>query len=202
MSAVRKKFVRSPDVNPKVYGDIPGVPVLSTFANRKELSMRGVHAPPQSGIHGSIYHSAYSIVMAGRYEDDADHGEKFIYTGEGGRDNRKSHLGPQCKDQTLSRGNRGLEWSRQTGKPVRVVRGHTLNSRWAPAEGFRYDGLYKVTESSFSVGNSGFMTYKFTLERLPGQLPLPNEESKTRKSGGSLGTILKKCDVLSTRWTC
>ena len=29
-------------------------------------------------------------------------------------------------------------------KPVRVVRGFKSNSRYAPFEGYRYDGLYQV----------------------------------------------------------
>ncbi|KAJ7178573.1 PUA-like domain-containing protein [Mycena crocata] len=122
--------------------------------------------------------------MSGRYEDDVDTGETFMYTGNGGRSGK---YGPQIRDQELTRGNLGLDLSRLTGQPVRVVRGHMLTSRWAPAEGYRYDGLYKVTDTSLSVGKSGYRTYKFAFERLPGQLPLPNEvlEPKRRRAAST-----------------
>ncbi len=34
--------------------------------------------------------------------------------------------------------------SSETKKPVRVIRGPKLRSPYAPAEGYRYDGLYTV----------------------------------------------------------
>ena len=37
-----------------------------------------------------------------------------------------------------------LQISAKTGRPVRVIRGARLNSRYAPYMGFRYDGLYTV----------------------------------------------------------
>jgi E3 ubiquitin-protein ligase UHRF1 len=46
------------------------------------------------------------------------------------------------------------QMSSETGKPVRVIRGHELESKFAPWEGFRYDGLYickSVTLSSISA---------------------------------------------------
>jgi hypothetical protein len=39
-------------------------------------------------------------------------------------------------------------------KPVRVVRGWNGNSKWAPAHGYRYDGLYIVEKvRAVSVSN-------------------------------------------------
>jgi E3 ubiquitin-protein ligase UHRF1 len=37
-----------------------------------------------------------------------------------------------------------LQISWELGKPVRVIRGHDLGSKYAPQAGYRYDGLYKV----------------------------------------------------------
>ena len=37
-----------------------------------------------------------------------------------------------------------LQRSSETRKPVRVIRGYKLHSPYAPAEGYRYDGLYTV----------------------------------------------------------
>ena len=44
------------------------------------------HRPPVAGIAGKPVDGAYSIVLAGGYEDDIDHGDEFTYTGAGGRD--------------------------------------------------------------------------------------------------------------------
>lgn len=37
-----------------------------------------------------------------------------------------------------------MQKSCETKKPVRVIRGYKLHSEYAPAEGYRYDGLYTV----------------------------------------------------------
>ncbi|KAJ7659957.1 PUA-like domain-containing protein [Mycena rosella] len=179
MSVKGAKLTRAPGIDPEVHGDIRGVPVLQTFASRWACSEAGVHAPPQAGIHGPQKCPAYSVVLSAGYEDDCDKGETFTYSGEGGRSKlslgRKTWMGPRCKDQEWIRGNRSLQLSHISGRPVRVIRGSKLPTRYAPAEGYRYDGLYKVTEATRAVGKSGFKTCKFTFERLPGQVPLPNE---------------------------
>ena len=36
--------------------------------------------------------------------------------------------------------------SLETKKPVRVIRGYKLDSKYAPQEGYRYDGLYTVVK--------------------------------------------------------
>ncbi|KAJ7727325.1 PUA-like domain-containing protein [Mycena maculata] len=180
------KCVRKPGVNPKIYGPIPGIPVFSTFTSRHECSKAGVHAHTLKGIHGTKDGPAYSIVMSGRYEDNSDKGDAFVYTGEGGRltvlpGGKKTRSGPQVKDQEWVGGNKSLQLSQISGNPVRVVRGHRLNSRYAPVEGYRYDGLYQVTEATRAVGKTGFVTCQFTFERLPGQPPLPNEVLRPAK---------------------
>ena len=45
-----------------------------------------VFRPPVAGIAGKPVDGAYSIVLAGGYEDDEDFGDEFTYTGAGGRD--------------------------------------------------------------------------------------------------------------------
>ncbi|KAG1801903.1 PUA-like domain-containing protein, partial [Suillus subaureus] len=43
--------------------------------------------------------------------------------------------------------------SRDTGNPVRVIRSHKVLSDFAPAKGYRYDGLYTV-ETAWKEKNS------------------------------------------------
>jgi len=172
--------------NPKVYGHIPGIQVGKTWRSREDCSRDAVHGPLRAGIHGTAEDGAYSIVMSGGYEDDDDNGDVFIYSGQGGRDYSTDKLSktrgkgkhwaaPQSTDQDWTRGNRALQVSSQTKKPVRVVRGRLSNgttSRYAPPEGYRYDGLYKVTKAWQETGKKGHMMCKFRLERLPNQDPL------------------------------
>lgn len=51
------------------------------------------------------------------------------------------------------------------GKPVRVVRSYKENSEYAPEEGFRYDGLYKIVKYFPKTGKSGFKVWQFLLRR-------------------------------------
>ncbi|CAB4039298.1 E3 ubiquitin- ligase UHRF1-like, partial [Paramuricea clavata] len=80
---------------------------------------------------------------------------------------------PQSKDQTLTKGNLALSKNVENRKPVRVVRGYKLNSPYAPAEGYRYDGLYTVEKYWKAIGFSGFVVYKFALKRCSEQAPSP-----------------------------
>ncbi|KAH9847802.1 PUA-like domain-containing protein [Lenzites betulinus] len=185
---------------PVTFGHPPGVQVGDRFPSRKELRKAGVHQASRAGIHGRASEGAYSIVMSGLYEDDGDKGERILYTGTGGQkevrtlgvaDSHKrcsfrSHVcssrcdtqpgngGQQVSDQSFEHPmNKYLLTSIRTGNPVRVVRGSTLSSKYAPREGYRYDGLYKVEDAYYRTGRSGFQICLFELRRVPGQPPLP-----------------------------
>ena len=80
--------------------------------------------------------------------------------------------------------NRSLRKSLETGKPVRVVRGFKLESKYAPLgidyggdTNYRYDGLYRVVKMWTSVGiDHPYLVFKFALVRLPGQPDIPIRE--------------------------
>ncbi|XP_050683115.1 E3 ubiquitin-protein ligase UHRF1-like isoform X2 [Leptidea sinapis] len=167
------------------FGPIPGVEVGMCWRYRIQVSESGVHRPPVSGIHGRDVHGAYSIVLSGGYEDDYDAGFEFTYCGSGGRDlsgNRRTAA--HSTHQTLTRENRALarncavepvcedggdageDW--RNGRPVRVVRAYKMMRHFpefAPSEGFRYDGIYKVVKYYPEVGLSGFRVWKYLLRR-------------------------------------
>lgn len=42
-----------------------------------------------------------------------------------------------------------VQASAETKNPVRVIRGYKLKSPYAPAEGYRYDGLYVVERVAY-----------------------------------------------------
>ncbi|XP_048006035.1 E3 ubiquitin-protein ligase UHRF1-like [Leguminivora glycinivorella] len=167
------------------FGPIPGIEVGMCWRFRIQLSESGVHRPPVSGIHGRDEEGAYSIVLSGGYEDDVDHGYEFTYTGSGGRDlsGNKRTAGQSC-DQTLTRENKALArncaagrvseeggdageaW--RAGKPVRVVRSYKMLKhfpKYAPKEGIRYDGIYKVVKYYPERGLAGFRVWKYLLRR-------------------------------------
>ncbi|XP_044258582.1 E3 ubiquitin-protein ligase UHRF1-like [Tribolium madens] len=165
------------------YGPVPGVEVGTCWKFRVQVSEAGIHRPHVAGIHGRENDGAYSLVLSGGYEDDIDNGEEFYYTGSGGRDlsGNKRVNGQSC-DQKLTRMNKALalncnvkfndktggeaiDWRK--GKPVRVVRNYKLrkHSKYAPLDGNRYDGIYKVVKYYPQKGKSGFIVWRYLLRR-------------------------------------
>ncbi|KAM4709156.1 E3 ubiquitin-protein ligase UHRF1-like isoform 1-T2 [Discoglossus pictus] len=165
------------------YGPIPGVPVGTMWKFRVQVSESGVHRPHVAGIHGRSNDGSYSLVLAGGYEDDVDNGNEFTYTGSGGRDlSGNKRTAEQSCDQKLTNMNRALalncsapindkqgsvakDW--KAGKPVRVVRNFKgrKHSKYAPEEGNRYDGIYKVVKYWPEKGKSGFLVWRYLLRR-------------------------------------
>ncbi|XP_073485733.1 E3 ubiquitin-protein ligase UHRF1-like [Aquarana catesbeiana] len=165
------------------YGPIPGVPVGTMWKFRVQVSEAGVHRPHVAGIHGRSNDGSFSLVLAGGYEDDVDDGHEFTYTGSGGRDlSGNKRTAEQSCDQKLTNMNRALalncnarindkegaeakDW--QAGKPVRVVRNAKgrKHSKYAPEDGNRYDGIYKVVKYWPEKGKSGFLVWRYLLRR-------------------------------------
>jgi len=86
---------------------------------------------------------------------------------------------PQSSDQSFDNSfNRSLQVSAETKKPVRVIRGYKLQSKYAPTEGYRYDGLYTVEKAWMERGLNpkGFKVCKFAFKRCPNQPPIPERE--------------------------
>jgi len=148
------------------FGHIDGFPIGSTFKSRVELSRAKVHRPTQAGIAGSQYIGADSIVLSGGYEDDVDYGYIIIYTGHGGQN---PNTREQIADQVLKRWNLALALSMQKRLPIRVIRGYGLNSPFAPDDGYRYDGLYDVKDIWQERGKSGFLVWRYRIEKIKGE---------------------------------
>ncbi|RDB28964.1 E3 ubiquitin-protein ligase ORTHRUS 5 [Hypsizygus marmoreus] len=168
--------------DPKTFGTIPGVQVGTWWETRQGCSSDSIHAPWVAGISGGSG-GAYSVALSGGYDDDVDLGYAFTYTGSGGRDLKGTkdapknlRTAPQSSDQSFENSfNKALKRSSETGNPVRVIRGFKLKSRYAPSEGYRYDGLYKVEKAWMEKGLNpkGYLVCKFAFKRIPGQPPLP-----------------------------
>jgi putative restriction endonuclease len=144
----------------RIFGHVIGFSEGMSFPSRAELSKAGVHRPTMAGISGAEDEGADSIVLSGGYEDDRDYGDEVIYTGHGGRD---PNSGRQIADQHFAAGNKALALDKAHGLPVRVIRGATLDSPYAPAQGYRYDGLYYVADFWSKVGRSGYKVWRYRL---------------------------------------
>ncbi|GMH29314.1 hypothetical protein Nepgr_031157 [Nepenthes gracilis] len=155
----------------RIVGSIPGVYIGDLFFWRMELCVVGLHGQPQAGIDylSSSQSSngepiATSIIVSGGYEDDEDSGDVLIYTGHGGQ----YKFSGKCSHQKLERGNLALERSMHYGIEIRVIRGFKFEGSLT-TKVYVYDGLYRIVDSWFDVGKSGFGVYKYRLIRIEGQ---------------------------------
>ncbi|WWD20679.1 hypothetical protein CI109_105155 [Kwoniella shandongensis] len=171
--------------DPKTFGHIPGVEVGKWWATRMDASTDAVHAPTVAGISGNAVDGAWSVALSGGYADDIDLGYAFTYTGCGGRDlkgtkqNPKNlRTAPQTSHQSFHNAlNAALKTSAETRNPVRVIRGFKLQSPYAPATGYRYDGLYIVEKAWMGKGlTKGLMVCRYAFKRVDGQSPLPERD--------------------------
>ncbi|KAI0405924.1 hypothetical protein F4802DRAFT_606478 [Xylaria palmicola] len=133
----------------------------------------GAHGARMGGISGSVTTGAWSIVVAGTYEDlDTDHGDTLYYSGSNSHDNTNKQRAADA-----SQGTKALHASLATRNPVRVLRsGGASSSRkqneYLPLCGLRYDGLYRVVQYRQRTNKNGGLYDQFKLLRLPDQPPL------------------------------
>ncbi|OAD78800.1 hypothetical protein PHYBLDRAFT_140855 [Phycomyces blakesleeanus NRRL 1555(-)] len=170
-------------------GPLPHVPVGYCVDMRMTMSSIGVHRPPIAGISGSQSMGyVVSIVMSGEYPEDEDQGDEFVYTGSGGRsgsdliqtfdqDLTRSNLllAKSCNVRlnTITGGDSGDAW--KDSAPIRVVRGYNLSKNaqksgrlersYGPSQGYRYDGIYKITRYWSEIGYTGHKVWRFHLKR-------------------------------------
>lgn len=79
-----------------MFGELPGFPQGMSFADRKELAAPGVHPPIRAGISGTASDGGMDLIgLSGGYEDDEDHGDAVVYTGQRGRNQA---IGKQLAD--------------------------------------------------------------------------------------------------------
>lgn len=159
----------------RAFGHIPGMAPGTVFADRAALARSGLHKPHQAGISGSAKTGADSIVVSGGYEDDQDFGAEIVYTGQGGRD---INTGMQIANQQLERGNLALVVSELNGFPVRVIRGCDPKNQFAPNQGYRYDGLYRIESHWHEAGKAGFSVWRYRFVMLESDYTPPIKPGK------------------------
>ncbi|KAL2530257.1 Histone-lysine N-methyltransferase family member SUVH9 [Forsythia ovata] len=168
----------------RIVGNIPGVSIGDVFFFRMELCVVGLHGQAQAGIDfvtaGQSSNGepiATSIIVSGGYEDDEDAGDMIIYTGHGGQDKHNR----QAEHQKLECGNLAMERSMHYGVEVRVIRGFKYSGS-VSEKVYVYDGLYRIVDTWFDVGKSGFGVYKFKLFRIKNQVEMGSAVMKFAKS--------------------
>eukprot|EP00668_Euglena_longa_P014870 GGOE01018904.1.p1 GENE.GGOE01018904.1~~GGOE01018904.1.p1 ORF type:complete len:816 (-),score=153.37 GGOE01018904.1:235-2607(-) len=151
---------------------------------------------------------ATSVTVSGQYEDDrdADGGQRFIYTGEGG--NALTASKKQVGHQTLTKGNLKLLGNITLRIPVRVVRKNPDRPSYTKNL-YIFDGLYWVTRCWKRAGISGFDVYQYEFVRLPDQPetyssevhwgnsdgnPLPANFEAERRPGFCMSDISRGCN--------
>ncbi|KAL0802304.1 hypothetical protein Bca101_057480 [Brassica carinata] len=134
------------------------------FFFRLELCIMGLHGQTQAGIDYHIRNRssngepiATSVIVSC----------VIIITRNGGQDN----LGREAEHQKLEGGNLALERSMYYGIEVRVIRGFKYQNL-VSSKVYFYDGLFRIVDSWFDVGKSGFCVFKFRLERIEGQVEM------------------------------
>ena len=151
-----------------------------TWFTRSEMSRDGAHSALVAGICGCIRKGARSVVIGlhgqgghGNYYADVDEGDKVGYVGTEGQ-----HVA-EGGGFDISWHTRMLLKSIETELPVRLFRSAKLApiSKYRPAEGYRYDGIYGVR--NYDILDKERKIYRFQMRRLPGQSPLLQADMRT-----------------------
>lgn len=157
-------------------GHIPGVVPGTIFHRRRHVFDALLHGDLMRGIstlvdeaHGDKV--ADAIVLNGGYEDDEDHWDWIRYTGAGGQDETAKK---QVASQDWAREeNAALQLSYEREYPIRIIRGYNGDKRFSLKDNYRYDGLYRITETRTAVSKtktsdgSAIYICQFDLHRLP-----------------------------------
>ena len=91
----------------------------------------------------------------------------------------------KCKFDDQNGGDAGDDWKK--GKPIRVLRNYkgAKHSKYAPKEGNRYDGIYKLVKYWPQKGKSGFIVWRYLLRRDdPTPAPWTKEGKKIMEEAG------------------
>ncbi|KAK8180812.1 PUA-like domain-containing protein [Phyllosticta citribraziliensis] len=130
----------------------------------------GAHGSTQGGIYSVKGKAAFSIIVSGGSQyNDRDEGHELRYSGTNSTDGKYT-------ENTQS-----LILSVEDKKPVRVIRSHNIHkgaSKYRPARGFRYDGLYDVV--GYQVVDESKKACLFHMVRRPDQDPIRAEGKAMR----------------------
>lgn len=167
------------------FGKVKGVPVGTVFGKgdyqrlgRRAMADNGFFRPFVTPEWFEPKGACYGIILNNDNGLSSDHGDTIEYAGSGGRMRGQNRTAPQSFHQSFENAtNAALRRNFLEKKPVRVIRGPKLNSKYGTRRsggGYRYDGLYRVVRAELvlkpaskgSKKNKQLLrTAMFTLER-------------------------------------
>jgi len=159
------------------FGEVQGIEVGTVFGagdyqrkGRFEMSENGFFFPHVQPEWLDPELGCYSLILNNDNGLSKDEGDRIVYAGSGGRMRGQNRSAPQSFDQSWDNlTNAALLLNHKTKRPVRVIRGPKLAGKHGTAKkggGFRYDGLYHVTDAEMvPTGTRKLKTAMFTLER-------------------------------------
>ncbi|KAL7313456.1 hypothetical protein PS15m_007203 [Mucor circinelloides] len=179
-------------------GKVPGIRVGQTWATRSLMAEWGMHRTPIVRVAGNGRVGAVSVALTYGIVEDADDGDEFIFTGVGGFPKHKSIFSnAELESQELTRynlylaftcyapvnaerGARALDWKKS--QPIRVCRSSALkplHPDYAPSEGFRYDGVYKIVSYwPHKDPTTGNIIWKYMFRRDDEEMPPWSSEGR------------------------
>ncbi|MEU6864099.1 YDG/SRA domain-containing protein [Streptomyces sp. NPDC046876] len=164
----------------RVVGHVEGIELGSVHRRRQNVFDARLHGDTQRGISklkdADGEYVSDAIVLNGGYHDDDDNWHEIRYTGA----SPGSQKHPVTKDLLASQSwdyadNAALKRSFERGYPVRILRGAKGDERYSPNDGYRYDGLYRITEARTAIsvtpgpGGEPIEICQFILVRCPEQ---------------------------------
>ncbi|KOC62522.1 E3 ubiquitin-protein ligase UHRF2 [Habropoda laboriosa] len=140
-----------------IYGPISGFPSGSWWGIRMDCSRDRVHDPFDKNIQNGPFGVTSICTSSVNLNEDVDLGDFLTLTGQ------KYLDGKLDKDPLIN--------NYENQIPVRLIRSYNLLNQFAPKTGYRYDGLYIVTNFWIGINSDSVKNYKFALLRLSDQDP-------------------------------
>lgn len=140
-----------------IYGPISGFPSGSWWGIRMDCSRDRIHDPFDENIQNGPFGVTSICTSNVNLNEDVDLGNFLTVTGQ------KFSIGASEKDPLIK------NYKNQI--PVRLIRSYNLFNEFAPKTGYRYDGLYIVTNFWIGVNTDSIKYYKFALLRINDQEP-------------------------------
>ncbi|CAD1476238.1 unnamed protein product, partial [Heterotrigona itama] len=140
-----------------IYGPISSFSSGSWWGIRMDCSRDRIHDPFDENIQNGPFGVTSICTSNVNLNEDIDLGNSLTITGQ------KFSVGESEKDPLVK--------NYENQIPVRLIRSYNLFNEFAPKTGYRYDGLYIVTNFWIGVNTDSIKYYKFALLRINDQEP-------------------------------
>lgn len=151
-----------------------------------DCSRDRVHDPFDENVQNGPFGVTSVCTSSTNLNEDVDLGNSLTLTGQ------KYHDGKCEKDPLIK--------NYESHIPLRLIRSYNLLNEFAPKTGYRYDGLYVVTNVWIGVNPDSTRCYKFALLRLNDQEPAvwsakqtSLNASRTSSAPRPMSTSLRNC---------